>query len=379
MSEWKSYKLGDLAVFNYGKSLVADKRNNGTIPVYSSSGISGWHDEALVESEAIIIGRKGNVGSVFYTDKPFYCIDTAYYILPSDKYDLKFLYYKLQSLNLIKLTSDSAVPGLNRETAYSQKVEIPEDLELQIKLASILSSLDDKIELNQQLNQTLEAIAKAIFKEWFVNFNFPGFDGELINGLPKNWKISKLNEMVDVKGGSTPSTSVPEYWDGEYYWTTPKDLSNSRSPVILDTERKITEDGVRQISSGVLPKGTLLLSSRAPIGYLAISQIPISINQGYIAIQGKSVSNLYMLFWLRQNMDAVKGMANGSTFQEISKSNFKVIETHLPDREILRLFDETINPLFDRIVANEIEIKTLTQLRDSLLPKLMSGKIEIKN
>jgi type I restriction enzyme S subunit len=143
---------------------------------------------------------------------------------------------------------------------------------------------------------------------------------------------------------------------------------------LIDTERKITALGVKQISSGVLPKGTLLLSSRAPIGYLAISQIPISINQGYIAIQGKTVSNIYMLFWLKENMNAVKGKANGSTFQEISKTNFKDIDTIIPLNSVLRWFDEITNPIFDKIVENILQIRTLTHLRDSLLPRLMSGQ-----
>ena len=127
-----------------------------------------------------------------------------------------------------------------------------------------------------------------------------------------------------------------------------------------------------------MPKGTLLLSSRAPIGYIAISQVPISINQGYIAIQGKLVSNLYMLFWLKLNMEAVKSKANGSTFQEISKSNFREIETKIPSDNILKQFDETANPIFEKIVKNVYQIQTLTQTRDTLLPKLVSGKIEMK-
>jgi type I restriction enzyme S subunit len=173
MSDWKKYKLGEIATMNYGKSLIAEKRLNGYVPVYSSAGICGWHNESLENSNAIIVGRKGNVGSIFYSKTPFYCIDTAYYILPDKSYDLKFLYYKLLSLNLIKLTSDSAVPGLNRKTAYAQEITIPETIEEQIQIAQILTSFDDKIELLGQMNQTLETMAQTIFKEWFVDFNFP--------------------------------------------------------------------------------------------------------------------------------------------------------------------------------------------------------------
>lgn len=405
MSEWKIYKLGEIASVQtgpFGSQLhQSDYVSEGT-PIITVEHlgenrilhenlpkVSDQDKERLkkywIQEGDIVFSRVGSVDRRAYVkirENGWLFSGRCLRVRPQENVNGKYLSYFF-GLEAFKkkirgVAVGATMPSLNTSIMSDIDVSLP-DLKTQTQIASILSSLDDKIELNLQMNQTLEAITQALFKEWFVNFNFPGFEGELVDGLPKNWKISKLNGMVDVKGGSTPSTSAPEYWDGEYYWTTPKDLSNSRSPVILGTERKITEAGVKQISSGVLPKGTLLLSSRAPIGYLAISQIPISINQGYIAIQGKSVSNLYMLFWLKQNMDTVKGMANGSTFQEISKSNFKVIETHLPDRKILRLFDETINPLFERIIANEIEIKTLTQIRDSLLPKLMTGKIQIKN
>jgi type I restriction enzyme S subunit len=272
----------------------------------------------------------------------------------------------------------SAQPGANAQQFADFKFDLP-TIDFQNIAANILSSLDDKIGLNIQINQTLESITQNIFQEWFINFNTPGFEGELVGGLPKGWKKGKLGEIIDVKGGGTPSTANADYWNGDIYWTTPKDLSNNQSHVLLDTERKITVRGVEQISSGILPKGTLLLSSRAPIGYLAISQVPVAINQGYIAIQGKSVSNYFMLYWLIQNMDSIKGRANGSTFQEISKSNFKDIDIVIPDSETLKRFDDIANSIFCKIVSNEIENGNLSELRDSLLPKLMSGKIQISN
>jgi type I restriction enzyme S subunit len=294
-----------------------------------------------------------------------------------------FLYYLVATEDFTSIansgSSGTRMPRADWNQLAKTEWNIPEDLNEQKSLANILSTLDDKIELNREMNQTLEDLCQSIFKEWFVNFNFPDFDGELVDGLPDGWSIGKLNQIVDVKGGSTPSTTNPDYWNGVYHWTTPKDLSNIKSSVLLETERKITEAGVKQISSGILPEGTLLLSSRAPIGYLAISQIPISINQGYIAIQGKAVSNFFMLNWLKQNMDSVKGMANGSTFQEINKSNFKQIEIVIPDKGALNSFDEVAKPIFQKIVLNEIESKSLIEIRDGLLPKLMTGKIEIKD
>ena len=168
MSEWKEYKLGEIVVLNYGKALAENKRISGNVPVYSSAEITGWHNEPLVNSKGLIIGRKGTIGKVYYSNTPFFCIDTAYYILPNEKiYDLKFLFYKLKTVGFEDLNEDSAVPGLNRETAYNQKVLLP-PLPEQKAIASILSSLDDKIDLLHRQNATLEKMAETLFRQWFI-------------------------------------------------------------------------------------------------------------------------------------------------------------------------------------------------------------------
>lgn len=248
-------------------------------------------------------------------------------------------------------------------------------------ISNILSSLDEKIELNRQTNATLEAVAQAIFKEWFVDFNFPGATGEMqeseLGLIPKGWRVGRLGEIVDVKGGTTPSTKDEKYWNGHFHWATPKDLSNLSSPVLLATERKLTKEGVAQISSGILPVGTLLLSSRAPIGYMAFSNIPVSINQGFIAINARLISNMFIFRWLKENMETVISRANGSTFLEISKSNFKEIKLGVPDTDIVDKFDQVAISLFEKIKINQQEIENLIRIRDSLLPRLMSGEIEV--
>lgn len=405
MSEWKTYKLEEIASVQTGpfgsqlhqsdyvevgtpiitvEHLGENRIVHNNLPRVSDIDKQRLNKYWLQEDD-IVFSRVGSVDRRAYVKKDedgWLFSGRCLRVRPKEKVNGKYLSYFFGLEDFKRKIRGVAVgatmPSLNTSIMNDIEILLPDDINLQSEIASILSSLDDKIELNLQMNQTLETMAQAIFKEWFVNFNFPGFDGVLVDGLPKEWRMEKLGDMVDVKGGTTPSTTVEEYWNGEYYWSTPKDLSNIHSSVLLDTERKITEAGIRQIGSGVLPKGTLLLSSRAPIGYLAISQVPISINQGYIAIQGKLVSNLFMLFWLKQNMDAVKGRANGSTFQEISKSSFKEIETSVPEKGVLKLFDEIVNPIFDRIIANEIETRTITQIRDGLLPKLMTGKIEVK-
>lgn len=406
MSELKKYKLGDLGFFFGGvTSIKKEDYGHGTpfLPyknVYKNSKVN-VNELELMNVRPLDLERRNAVyGDIFFTASSETPDEVAMSsVLLDEVENLTFngfcKRFRLNDFNTLlpeyarylfrdisfrrevyQLATGDIRFNISQESLANIEIEIP-DLPTQRQIAQILSSLDDKIELNLQMNQTLEAMAQAIFKEWFVNFNFPGFDGELVDGLPKGWRKGKLGDIIDVKGGTTPSTSVDEYWNGDNYWTTPKDLSNAQSPVLIDTERKITDLGVKQISSGVLPKGTLLLSSRAPIGYLAISQVPISINQGYIAIQGKAVSNLFMLFWLKENMETVKSKANGSTFQEISKSNFKLIDISIPSVEVLQRFDEVIDPVFRKIVENVYSNLSLTQTRDTLLPKLMSGQLEV--
>lgn len=406
MSELKKYKLGDLGFFFGGvTSIKKEDYGHGTpfLPyknVYKNSKVN-VNELELMNVRPLDLERRNAVyGDIFFTASSETPDEVAMSsVLLDEVENLTFngfcKRFRLNDFNTLlpeyarylfrdisfrrevyQLATGDIRFNISQESLANIEIEIP-DLPTQRQIAQILTSLDDKIELNLQMNQTLEAMAQAIFKEWFVDFNFPGFDGELVDGLPKGWRKGKLGDIIDVKGGTTPSTSVDEYWNGDNYWTTPKDLSNAQSPVLIDTERKITDLGVKQISSGVLPKGTLLLSSRAPIGYLAISQVPISINQGYIAIQGKAVSNLFMLFWLKENMEAVKSKANGSTFQEISKSNFKLIDISIPSVEVLQRFDEVIDPVFRKIVENVYSNLSLTQTRDTLLPKLMSGQLEV--
>ena len=198
----------------------------------------------------------------------------------------------------------------------------------------MLGTLDDKIELNRRMNETLEAMARALFKSWFVDFepvrakmegrwqrgeSLPGLPAEHydlfpdglvaseLGEVPEGWEVKGLGDVVDAVGGTTPSTKVAEYWEGgTHCWATPKDLSALSSPVLLDTKRKITDAGLKQIGSGLLPTGTLLLSSRAPIGYLAVSEEPVAINQGFIAMPPREgTSNLFMLHWCRAFHDEI--------------------------------------------------------------------------
>jgi type I restriction enzyme S subunit len=184
---------------------------------------------------------------------------------------------------------------------------------------------------------------------------------------------------VEAVGGATPDTKNPIFWEPAVHcWTTPKDLSGIAAPVLLDTERKLSDQGLAKIGSGLLPVGTLLLSSRAPIGYLALAQTPLAINQGYIAMPpGGLLPPLYLYFWCGENMETIKGRANGSTFMEISKKAFRPIPALVPPPEVLQHFLDVANTLFARLVENETQAQTLATLRDTLLPRLISGQLRL--
>lgn len=320
-------------------------------------------------------------------------------IRPSDKIDTRFLRLWLNSpvlhRHIMGFRDGTVAERLNMPTIRGLPVphiSLPE----QRAIAATLGALDDKIELNRKMNATLEAMARALFRDWFVDFGptrakmegrapylspdlwalFPDrLDDE---GKPEGWKVSTIGDEVRVVGGSTPSTKELELWDGGINWATPKDLSTLAAPVLLETARTITEAGLEKISSGLLPSGTVLLSSRAPIGYLAISEVPVAVNQGFIAmICDKRLPNVFAWLWTQESMEAIKANANGSTFQEISKRNFRPLPVIVPPAPILQAFDAIIQPLYERIAQNEHESRTLAQTRDLLLPRLMSGELRV--
>ncbi|CAO3404842.1 restriction endonuclease subunit S [Azospirillum palustre] len=336
------------------------------------------------------------------TNLPLICASFARFLRPDPSLiDPQFLFWKLQD----EYHSRRMMPYHIQHTGvarfqYTQFAEnyafsLP-TLQNQRTIASTLGALDDKIKLNRRMNETLEAIARAIFKDWFIDFGptrakiegrapylapkiwslFP--DRIDTEGKPERWEFSTIGQEVDVVGGSTPSTKEPAFWGGDIAWATPKDLSSLSAPVLLSTERQITDAGLTQVGSGLLPVGTVLLSSRAPIGYMAIAQIPVAVNQGFIAmICKRRLSNVFVWLWTEANMETVHQNANGSTFQEISKANFRPIEVIIATPEILRAFDEVVVPIFERIVANEKENCALSETRDFLLPKLMSGEVSV--
>jgi len=422
MNAWKEYCLSEIiSIIGGGTPKRSNPRYwNGNIPWlsvkdfnnsnrYVSSSEETITEEGLDNSSTklllpgqLIISARGTVGALAQLKKEMAFNQSCYGLNGKENLVINdFLYYlvKHSLTNIQKITHGAVFDTITKNTFEHIKVKIP-SIPVQRKIANILGSLDDKIELNRQMNQTLESMARAIFKSWFVDFdpvyakiegqNYPLppeimdlFPDELeeseLGMIPKGWRVSTIGEEVQIVGGGTPSTKNPEFWEnGIYNFATPKDLSDLASPILIDTERKVTEKGLNKISSGLLSSGTLLMSSRAPVGYLAIAEIPLCINQGFIAMKcNQTLSNYYMLNWAKSYMDDIKGRASGTTFAEISKANFRPMDIIIPCQELVRVFNNKNELIFKKILVNLYQEKSLEKIRNFTLPKLINGEIEI--
>ena len=399
-SEWRTGRLGDFVELKRGYDLPQAKRVAGQIPLVSSSGISDTHHESMVKGPGVVTGRYGTLGQVFYIEHDFWPLNTTLYVRDFKGNDPKFVRYFLQTFDFFAFSDKAAVPGVNRNHLHEALVSMP-PLQIQREIANVLSSLDDRIDLLRQTNATLESIARALFKSWFIDFDpvrakaegrepegmdaetaelFPdSFEDSALGEIPKMWAVSEVGRVAKCVGGGTPSTKDEKFWEPAiHHWTTPKDLSGIAAPVLLNTERKLSDAGLAKVSSGLLPAGTLLMSSRAPIGYLAISTIEVAVNQGYIAMPpGGTLPPFYLYFWCQANMNAIKQKANGSTFMEISKTAFRPIPLILPAATVVSRFTELAESLFASITEGERQALQLSQIRDTLLPRLISGKLRL--
>ncbi|MCC7357029.1 restriction endonuclease subunit S [Candidatus Uhrbacteria bacterium] len=391
-SGWREATLGEVAVLNYGKSLQSEKRIAGSVPVYGSSGITGWNNEALVKERGIIIGRKGTVGAIYKSETPFYPIDTVFYITQKDtQCDLDFLYNLLLSLGLNEMNSDSAVPGLNRNNAYTRSILLPELCE-QRAIAAVLSSLDDKIELLHTQNKTLEAIAQQLFHEWFVEFNFPNENGhpykksggKMVDGelgeMPEGWKIKRLSEIADVTIGRTPPRKESEWFSGnssDKKWISIKDLG--ASGMFVDTTSEyLTATAVERFRVPLIPKGTVVVSFKLTVGRVAIVSEDMYSNEAIAHIKTHLLPTEYTyLFFKNFNYDSLGSTSSIAT--AVNSESIRQIRVLIPSDSVLRLFALVADALFEKIALNTQTIKTLSTLRDSLLPRMMSGEVRVKN
>lgn len=360
--------LSDVLTLQRGHDLPTISRGVGTVPVIGSFGITGSHSVARYRGPGVAIGRSGaSIGVATWCPEDYWPLNTCLFVKDCHGNCPRWIYYVLKSTDFTSFNSGSAQPSLNRNYLANIPVTLP-PVEAQRAIAEVLGALDDKIEANRRKVAHLSELAAATWRAEF------GPDGG------NEWPLAPIGELASVMGGSTPSTAVSEFWDGNVAWATPRDLSKLPSVPLLGTERRITEQGLQKISSGLLPVGAVLLSSRAPIGYLAIAEVPLAINQGFIALVAVGrVSNLYLWQWLRAHLDDVKARANGTTFLEVNKANFRSMLVEVPPQEQMQSWTEVGRSLYRLIVTAEREAASLADVRDAILPKLLTGDLQLRD
>lgn len=293
----------------------------------------------------------------------------------------------------------TTVRALPADVLEEQVVPLPE-LPTQQAINEIISIIDQQISNNKALSKSLETLAQAVFKSWFVDFDavhakskgerplgmdeatallFPSsFEESEVGKIPKGWMVRPIHEEVIFCGGGTPSTKKSEYWDGEFLWTTPRDLSKQIGLITIDSERKLTQAGVEKISSKLLPAHSVLMSSRAPIGYISISAFPTAINQGFIGFPAQEKwSPLFLVNWLTFNMHEIKGRSGGGTFAEINRTAFRTIPFLTPPDDLMNEFRQVTSSLLHKLINNSVENAKLETIRVRLLDSLISGELEV--
>lgn len=301
-------------------------------------------------------------------------------IIDESQADYRFVYYFLQQQcdNLNKLANGGAQQNLNALIIKKFKISLP-PLPAQRKIASILSSYDFLIENNTKRIRILEQMAENLYKEWFVRFRFPGHENtEFVDGLPKGWKIEKYSSFVEIMSGGTPNTDNSSYYGGHIPFFTPKD--SKAGVFVYDTLTTITEEGLRHCNSQLYPKDTLIITARGTVGKLNLLAEPMAMNQSCFALKSTILDAPYYLYYATNNaVNKLKKMANGGVFDTIIIKTFDHIKLTMPPIDIIKSYEYKVKPIMIQIQSLQRQSALLIRQRDLLLPRLMSGKLEVKS
>ena len=394
--ELKKYKLGELIQLQRGYDLSSSKMKDGNVPVAGSNGIIGYHDEARSNHPCITVGRSGSVGKVHYYEQATWAHNTALFVKDFKGNNPKYLYYFLKNLHLDKMfdKGSSVVPSLDRKVVHSLNVPFIKDISYQKRVVAILSNLDRKIALNRAINQNLEALAKQLYDYWFVQFDFPNEEGKpykssggamvwnekLKRYIPASWETVVVDDVAEVFNGATPSTGDEQNYGGDVIWITPKDLSDQKQKFVYQGERNISQAGYDSCSTHLLPINTVLMSSRAPIGLLAIAKAELCTNQGFKSFVPKEDRiATYLYYHLQFHIKQIEQLGTGTTFKEVSREDVLKFPILKPSYVVLDLWEERVSALNDKQMELQKENENLVKQRDELLPLLMNGQVSVNS
>lgn len=364
---WVETTLGCVMRISSGK---ARPKTFGNYPVYGGNGILDYADEFNFDNETIIVGRVGAYcGCVYYENGKFWLSDNALGIKSNEKSDIKFLYYYLININLNKKSIGGAQPLLTQGILNQIEIIIPQDIDEQKSIAAILTSFDDKIELLQAQNKTLEELAQTIFKEWFGKY-------KVGDELPEGWREGKIGDLIEIRRGSSPRPIQDYISDSGYKWLKISDATATDSPYIFEIKEHIITEGLKNTT--LKRAGDLVLSNSATPGMPKILAIDTCVHDGWMHFPNSKVSNEYLYLLFLSIRPALVQHGSGSVFTNLKTDILREFDVVISTKDYYDGFDVLVKPIFDKIYNNALQIQNLTQTRDELLPKLMSGEIRVK-
>ena len=386
--EYITYKMIEISKLNSGgdrPKIYSDiKTNECCFPIFSNGlqdeGLYGYTNKATMPSDTITVSARGaNIGEVFYRKEEFLPIVRLITIIPDSNYvHSKYLYYYLKKVKIEG--SGSAQPQITVPFFSRHKIVIPKDVEYQKKVADYLSTYDNLIENNNKRIKLLEQMAENLYKEWFVRFRFPGYeDVEFEDGMPKNWVKDKIRTYYETTSGGTPKRSNSDYFEsGNIPWLKTGELNDS---IILDTDEHITELGLNKSSAKWLPKNSVAMAMYAGsnVGKLGYLDTEMTCSQACCILYDKRKfsSKHYLFHYLLSIREYLQNISFGAAQQNISQDLINKVNIIMPNDEVVRLFEEKINDIYNETRILLKQNKVLIQQRDMLLPRLMSGKLEV--
>lgn len=383
-----TYRIGDVSKIYSGgdrPEIYSDIQNSEcSIPIYSNGldneGLYGYTNKSQIEGDCITVAARGvNIGTVFYRPTPFLPIVRLLSVIPNRTLvNAKYLYYYFQIDTIIG--TGSAQPQLTIPFFQKKKILIHEDISYQQKIASILSTYDKLIQNYKKQIEALQTASSELYKEWFVRFRFPGWqNAKFENGIPEGWKVERIGALYDSTSGGTPSREHEEYFqNGTYPWIKTGELKDCP---IIETEEAITDEAIKHSSAKLFEKDSLIIAMYgATIGQLGINKMKATCNQACCVLRPKKdkAFGIYYLFhFFKENREFIIGLGNGAAQQNLSQVLINKLKIVNPNKEILEIFEKKESLFFEKIYSLQQQITNLTQQRDLLLPRLMSGKLEV--
>lgn len=381
MSEWKEYIISDTCSrLSSGKAIKASLlKDVGSFPVYGGNGIRGYTDTYNFEGECAIIGRQGAAcGNVRYFSGKAYMTEHAVVAVPNEHHDAYYLSCVLASMKLGRLSGQSAQPGIGVGLIGKQVISLP-PLSTQRRIASILSSLDDKIAINRRICENLEAQAQALFKHWFIDFA-PFKNGKFVESelgmIPEGWRVGTLGEICKCELGGTPSRANKSYWGGDIAWINSGEVNKFR---VCEASEYITEEGLNHSATKLLPaKTTVLAITGATLGQVSLLEIDSCANQSVVGVkENNKIPYAFIYPAIKSKINELVNMQTGGAQQHINKDNIQSLKIIVSPQNVMEEYKSVTIPLYDEIGNICFENSRLSALRDTLLPKLMSGEIKV--